>query len=66
MKKCKEYDKDNMDPAIIEKLKPLTESDAYDISLIAGASKAAAGLADYIQAMVGYDEAMKVVKPLLK
>ena len=57
------YDKDNIPPEMIEKLKPLIEAPDYEESKIQNASTAAYGLSKWCKAMVQYDEAMKVVKP---
>ena len=63
LSRCQGYDKDNIDPAKIEKLKPLIEAPEYEEGKIENASKAAFGLSKWVKAMVQYDEAMKVVKP---
>jgi dynein heavy chain len=61
--RCTNYERDNIDPAIIERLKPLIEAEDYEHEVIKKASLAAAGLAKWVRAMVQYDEAMKVVRP---
>jgi len=63
LQRCQAYDKDNIDPAKIEKLKPLIDAPEYEESKIENASKAAYGLSKWVKAMCQYDEAMKVVKP---
>ena len=63
LKRCMNYDKDNISPDVVVKLKPLIESPDYQDSALSSASKAAWGLAKWVRAMVQYDEAMKVVKP---
>jgi len=63
LSRCKDYDKDNIDPKKIETLKPLIEAPEYEEGKIQNASVAAFGLSKWVKAMVQYDEAMKVVKP---
>lgn len=63
LKKCKTYDKDNVDPEIIEKLKPLIASDLFSDEVLKKASAAAHGLSKWVKAIVQYDDAMKIVKP---
>src|SRR3569833_3170499 len=62
-KKCLSFDKDNINPDIIEKLKPIIASPEYSDEVLKNASKAAFGLAKWVRAMVQYDDAMKVVRP---
>ena len=57
------YDKDNIEPKVIEKAKPYTERDDFDPKIILKASKAAAGLCKWIHAMVKYDAVAKIVQP---
>ena len=63
LKKCLSFDKDNINPDIIEKLKPIIASPEYSDEVLKNASKAAFGLAKWVRAMVQYDDAMKVVRP---
>ena len=63
LKKCQNYDKDNIAPSLIEVLKPLIEDPNYQDEVLSKVSKAAWGLARWVRAIVQYDEAMKVVKP---
>lgn len=63
LKNCQQYDRDNIKPEIIEKLRPLIEAPEYDDKVLQNASKAAWGLAKWVRAMVKYDDAMKIVKP---
>ena len=63
LKKCQQYEKDNIKAEIIEKLKPIIKSDEYDDGKLKNASNAAWGLAKWVRAMVQYDDAMKVVRP---
>jgi len=52
LKRCQTYDKDNIDQALVEKLKPIMASEEYDDAKLANASKAAHGLAKWVRAMV--------------
>jgi dynein heavy chain len=52
LKNCQNFDKDNMDPAIIDSLKPILASEEYEDSKLANASKAAHGLSKWVRAMV--------------
>ena len=63
LKKCQNYEKDNIAPSLIEILKPLIEDPNYQDDVLSKVSKAAWGLARWVRAIVQYDEAMKVVKP---
>lgn len=63
LKNCKGYNKDNISLDIIEKLKPILSSAEYQEDVLINASKAAAGLAKWVRAIVQYDDAMKVVRP---
>jgi hypothetical protein len=60
---CKEFQKDNIKPETIEKLRPIIESSDYDDKVLKNASQAAFGLGKWVRAMVQYDDAMKIVKP---
>lgn len=59
----KAYDKDNIKPEIIAKLKPYVDSPDFDPALILKASKAAHGLCCWARAMEAYDRVAKVVGP---
>ena len=63
LKNLKGYNKDNISPDIIDKLKPIIVSQEYQEDVLINASKAAAGLAKWVRAIVQYDDAMKVVRP---
>lgn len=63
LKKCKSYDKDNVDPEIINKLRPVIASDNFQDDVLKKASGAAYGLSKWVKAIVQYDDAMKIVKP---
>jgi dynein heavy chain len=60
---CKNYPKDNIQPAVVEKLRPILESPEYEDRILKNASTAAWGLGKWVKAMVQYDDAMKIVKP---
>lgn len=49
---CKNYPKDNIQPAVVEKLKPILESPEYDDKILKNASNAAWGLGKWVRAMV--------------
>jgi dynein heavy chain len=63
LKSLKDYDKDNMDPAIIKRLKAYVENPAFDPKVIKKVSVAAYGLCCWSRAMYKYDAVAKVVKP---
>jgi dynein heavy chain len=63
LKRLKTYDKDNVNPDIIEKLKPIIALPDYQENVLLNASKAAHGLSKWVKAIVQYDDAMKIVKP---
>jgi dynein heavy chain len=63
LKNCIEYDKDNIPLDVIKNMVPVVESPDYSDEVLKNASKAAAGLAKWVRAIVQYDEAMKIVKP---
>jgi dynein heavy chain len=63
LKGLKEYDKDNIDPAIIVKMKVYYDDAAFDPKLIKKASTAAYGLCCWARAIYMYDSVAKVVRP---
>jgi len=63
LKSLKEYDKDNIDPAIISKMKVYYDDPAFDPKLIKKASTAAYGLCCWARALYMYDGVAKVVRP---
>lgn len=63
LKKCQQFEKDNINPDIVEKLKPLIAEANYQDDVLKNVSKAAWGLAKWVRAICQYDEAMKVVRP---
>jgi dynein heavy chain, axonemal len=58
-----EYDKDNMDPSIVERAKAYTSDPDFDAAVVVKSSFAAAGLCKWVHAMVKYDRVAKVVAP---
>ncbi|KAL2633853.1 hypothetical protein R1flu_005332 [Riccia fluitans] len=63
LKSLKEYDKDNIPPAVIVKVRPYIENPDMDPLKIQAVSKAAYGLCCWIGAMEKYDKAAKIVAP---
>jgi dynein heavy chain len=60
----KEYDKDNIDPKVIEKIrKDFKTNEAFTPAQIAKASSAAEGLCKWVLAMESYDRVAKIVAP---
>jgi dynein heavy chain len=57
------FEKDDIDPGIINKITPLTENKNFDPEIIKRSSRAAYGICKWVQAMVIYDKVFKVVKP---
>merc|ERR1740133_912509 len=57
------YDKDNMKPAVIEKIKKYISNEDFEPDKIAKASKAAYGLCCWVRAMEVYDRVAKLVAP---
>lgn len=58
-----DYDKDNIDPKIVQKAQSYVENPDFDPEKIKKASRAAYGLCCWIRAMVQYDAVAKVVAP---
>jgi hypothetical protein len=61
--KCTNFERDNIDPKIVEVLTPIVHSDEYQYDNVKKSSVAAAGLGKWVKAMIQYDEAMKIVRP---
>lgn len=61
--RCTNFDRDNIDPKIIEILTPVVNADEYAYDNVKKSSSAAAGLGKWVKAMIQYDEAMKIVRP---
>ena len=53
--KLQTYDKDNIPPAVIEKIKPYMENPDFEPEVVKKASKAAFGLVSWVRAMEAYD-----------
>jgi len=58
-----EYDKDNIPPAVIQKIRRYTTNPDFDPEVIKKASKAAQGLCSWVCAMEVYDRVAKDVAP---
>ncbi|KAH7442335.1 hypothetical protein KP509_03G083100 [Ceratopteris richardii] len=63
LRSLREFDKDNIPPAIIQKIKPYLENPEMEPSKILVVSKAAYGLCSWVIAMEAYDKVAKVVAP---
>lgn len=63
LQRCTNFDRDNIDPKIIEILTPIVNADEYAYDNVKKSSLAAAGLGKWVKAMIQYDEAMKIVRP---
>jgi dynein heavy chain len=61
-----EFDKDNIRPEVIEKIRVYVGNPAFEPELIKKASKAAFGLCCWVRAMEVYDRVAKVVQPKKK
>ena len=57
------YPKENIDPAIIEKIRPYLEDPNFQPEAIRGASEAAEGLSKWVIAVVKFDEVFKEITP---
>ena len=63
LKKLSAYDKDNIDPEIVEKVGIFCERDDFTPKVVKKASVAAAGLCQWVHAMISYDKVAKEVEP---
>ncbi|CAM9811362.1 unnamed protein product, partial [Ectocarpus sp. 12 AP-2014] len=63
MDKLKNYDKDNISPTILKKIKPYVENPNMAIDVVTKVSKAASGLCMFVHAMDVYSKVAKVVAP---
>jgi dynein heavy chain, axonemal len=63
LESLKAFDKDNIDPEIIQKLQPIITKEDFDPKKVLKVSKAAFGLASWVRAMDTYDRVAKVVGP---
>lgn len=59
----KDFDKDNVDLALVEKMTPMLQYPAFADAALKNAGKAALGIGSWIKAIIEYDNAMKIVKP---
>ena len=63
LQKLLAFDKDNIDAAVIRKVKPYLEMPSFMPEVVQKASVAAAGLCKWVHAIVAYDEVAKMVAP---
>ena len=64
LQRLQQYDRDNMDAAVVTKAKTFTEDPEFDPDVVAKkGSVAAAGLAKWVHAMVKYDRVARLVAP---
>ncbi|KAL3685151.1 hypothetical protein R1sor_003173 [Riccia sorocarpa] len=63
LQSLRDYDKDNISPKIIEKIRPYLSLPEFVPEVVQKASKAAFGLCSWIRAMEAYDRVAKVVAP---
>lgn len=63
LQKMKEYDKDDVNPDLVEKMTPLMATPAFADAALKNAGRAALGIGNWCKAIIEYDTAMKVVKP---
>ena len=63
LKKLQTYKKDEIDPKLVEDMRPILASEEYSDEKLKSASKAAHGIAKWCRAMIQYHDAMKVVVP---
>ncbi|KAL6447918.1 hypothetical protein ACFW04_000175 [Cataglyphis niger] len=67
LQNLKDYDKDNISPAVMQVIKKTYMTDSsFTPHIVAKASSAAEGLCKWVRAMVSYDEVAKVVAPKKK
>lgn len=58
-----EFDKDHMDPRVVEAVSVYTANPDFDPTIVMKGSVAAAGLCKWVHAMVKYDRVAKIVAP---
>ena len=63
LQKLCNYDRDNIDPDIVEKVAVFCERDDFTPKIVKKASVAAAGLCQWVHAMIKYDKVAKEVEP---
>jgi dynein heavy chain, axonemal len=66
LESLKAFDKDNIDPEIIQKLQPIITKEEFEPKKVLKVSKAAFGLASWVKAMDTYNRVAKVVGPKRK
>lgn len=63
--RIKNYDKQNIDPKIIEKVKKIvTDKATFNVDVIMKSNRAAGGLAKWCAALYRYAETLKIVQPI--
>ena len=60
------FDKDNIPPSTIDRVRPYLDLKEFDPEVVKKASKAAYGLCSWVRAMEAYDRVAKVVEPKRK
>ena len=63
LKRLLEYDRDNMAPAMVEKVTEYTKMEVFEPDVVKKGSIAAAGLCKWVHAMIVYDRVAKNVAP---
>merc|ERR1719387_1339582 len=63
LERLKEYDKDNISPAVIKKIEPYIEREDFDPAAIRKASVACEAMCMWVRAMHTYDKVAKAVEP---
>ena len=63
LNKMLHYDKDNMDPDMVEEVTKQTQNPDFNPEFVAKGSVACAGVCKWIQAMMLYDRVAQVVRP---
>ena len=58
--RTQEYDKDNIPPEIVQKIRPYMDKEEFKPEVVQKASKAAYGLCQWVRAMEAYDRVAKV------
>ena len=65
LNRIKNYDKQNIDPKIMEKVKKIvTDKQTFNIEKITLSNRAAGGLAKWCVALYRYAETLKIVQPI--
>ena len=59
----KNYKKDEMDPALVEKIRPIISEGEFHDDRLKAASKAGRGIGSWVRAIIQYYDAMLVVNP---